>query len=109
MPHPSRPSRRLAALLLVVAVGALTLTGSVSGRPVGPPRSNASCGSPEFRQFDFFTGDWDTFDMTEPAKVVARNRVTLVLGGCAVREVYELADGLVGESLRVSPGLVPAQ
>ena len=30
---------------------------------------------------------------------MARNRVTVVLGGCAVREVYEQADGMVGESL----------
>jgi hypothetical protein len=37
--------------------------------------------------------------MADPGKVVARNRVTLALGGCAVREVYEQVDGMVGESL----------
>jgi len=58
----------------------------------------APCTSAEHHQFDFFAGDWDTFDMEAPAKVVARNRVTPMVGGCALREVYEGADGLQGES-----------
>jgi hypothetical protein len=60
--------------------------------------SPAPCTGPEFRQFDFFAGDWDTYDVASPSKVVARNHVTIVLGGCVVREVYEQTDGLVGES-----------
>jgi hypothetical protein len=39
--------------------------------------------------------------VTDPSKVVARNRVTVVLDGCAVREVYEQDDGRVGESLSI--------
>jgi hypothetical protein len=98
MPHPHHAPRRLAALLLVVAAATLSLTASMR-RHDGPPRPAPSCATPEFRQFDFFAGDWDTFDMADTAKVVARNRVTVVLGGCAVREVYDQADGMVGESL----------
>src|SRR5262249_6372631 len=58
----------------------------------------APCSKPEFRQFDFFAGDWDTFDIGSPTKIVARNRVTIVLGGCVIHEAYEQTDGLVGES-----------
>jgi hypothetical protein len=58
----------------------------------------APCGKPEFRQFDFFVGNWDTYDMAAPTKLVARNHVTTILGGCVVREFYEQTDGLVGES-----------
>ena len=36
--------------------------------------------------------------MEAPTKVVARNRVTPMVGGCALREVYEGVDGLQGES-----------
>lgn len=38
------------------------------------------------------------FRCSRTTKVAARNRVTPMVGGCALREVYEQADGLVGES-----------
>jgi hypothetical protein len=55
----------------------------------------APCTAPENRQFDFFAGDWDAF---EGGKLVARNRVTPMLDGCAIREVYDGVDGNHGES-----------
>jgi hypothetical protein len=99
-PHPS--SRHPVALLLVIAASIIALTAA--GRQVRvtlKPRPPASCATAEFRQFDFFAGDWDTYDVADPSKVVARNRVTVVLDGCAVREVYKQGDGLVGESLSI--------
>jgi hypothetical protein len=102
MLRPQRSSRRPVALL--VAIAALTFAVTAAVRPGGSaptPRPPASCATSEFRQFDFFAGDWDTYDVADPSKVVARNRVTVVLGGCAVREVYEQGDGLVGESLSI--------
>ena len=32
----------------------------------------ASCASPVYRQFDFWIGDWDAFDVGEPSKMVLR-------------------------------------
>lgn len=93
-------SGRPVALLLVIAASALT-AARWQVRATLTPRPPASCTTPEFRQFDFFAGDWDTYDVTDPSKIVARNRVTVVLDGCAVREVYEQDDGLVGESLSI--------
>ena len=61
----------------------------------------APCGAPEFRQFDFFAGDWDTYDVDSATKIVARNRVTVILGGCVLREIYEGSDGLRGESYSI--------
>jgi hypothetical protein len=96
------PSRRPAALVLAIAASTLALTAADQDvRAALTPRPPASCAAPEFRQFDFFAGDWDTYDVTDPSKVVARNRVTVVLDGCAVREVYQQDDGLVGESLSI--------
>jgi hypothetical protein len=64
----------------------------------GQAQASPPCAGPEFRQFDFFAGDWDTYDMADTSTVVARNRVTSILDGCVLRETYEQRDGLVGES-----------
>ncbi len=50
-----------------------------------------ACAGSEFRQFDFWLGDWDTYDMTDTSKAVAGTRVTRILGGCVLREVLEQA------------------
>jgi len=85
-----------------VAIGVLfgIFVAAATGRQgsAGPPRAPASCAAPEYRQFDFFAGDWDTYDVAAPSKLVARNKVTLILEGCVVHEVYRQTDGLVGES-----------
>ncbi len=62
---------------------------------------SCSCAAPEYRQFDFWLGDWDAFEAGDPTKVVARTRVDLVLDGCVVREQYESTDGHKGESLSI--------
>jgi hypothetical protein len=86
------------------AAAALLLLGTavLPGRAQTPKKAAASCQAPEYRQLDFWVGDWDTYDLDgagNPAKkVVARNRVDRILGGCALREVYEQTDGLVGQS-----------
>jgi hypothetical protein len=59
------------------------------------------CSGAEYHQFDFFIGDWDAYDAAAPTKVTARDQVTPMVGGCAVREVYEQNDGMVGESFSV--------
>jgi hypothetical protein len=63
----------------------------------------SKCTAPEYRQFDFWLGDWDTFEPDASGKTtggsVARTRVDSVLGGCAVHELYEQIDGLVGDAM----------
>jgi hypothetical protein len=56
------------------------------------------CSGPEYRQFDFWLGDWDAFEAGKTA-VVARTRVDRILDGCVLRENYESANGLKGQSL----------
>lgn len=65
------------------------------------PKAVAKCATPEHRQFDFWVGDWDAYDVSAPGKVVARNRVDRILDGCALREVYQQTDGMVGQSFSV--------
>lgn len=78
------------AALLTATLMLMAATGHAQASP--------PCAGPEFRQFDFFAGDWDTYDMADTSRVVARNRVTPILDGCVLREAYQQNDGLVGES-----------
>lgn len=61
----------------------------------------AACDAPEFHAFDFMLGDWDVYDMDAPATVTARNQETAMVGGCAVREVHQQNDGLLGEAVTI--------
>lgn len=80
---------RLLAPLVLLAVLAV---------PAPLPAQSTACAGPAYHQFDFFLGDWDTYDVAVPDTVVARNHVTRMAGGCAIRELYDQADGLLGES-----------
>ncbi len=61
----------------------------------------AACTAPEYRQFDFWIGDWDVFEVGDSRKAVARTRVDPVLDGCVLWERYEGADGSKGQSFSI--------
>jgi hypothetical protein len=70
---------------------------------VSPTESqpSAPCSALEFRQFDFWLGDWDVFDADNPATPVARARITSILDGCVVHEDYQDTKGSHGESFSI--------
>jgi hypothetical protein len=86
----------ISALLLVAASDATVLLGAP---PAG--REKQVCASPSYRQFDFWIGDWDVFDVDNPAIKVARVRVEPILNGCVLREDYAGADGHEGQSFSI--------
>ncbi|MBV9880547.1 MAG: hypothetical protein JO180_08620 [Gemmatirosa sp.] len=88
--------RREWSATLAVIAAALAVAARAHAVPRAPDAP--SCTSAEHREFDFFAGDWDAFDVADPSRATARNHVTPMLGGCALREVYEQRDGLSGES-----------
>jgi hypothetical protein len=59
------------------------------------------CTDGTYRQFDFWIGDWDVYDIERPTVIVARARVELILNGCVLHEVYEGIDGHKGESFSI--------
>jgi hypothetical protein len=63
--------------------------------------SAVPCTDAAYRQFDFWIGDWDVFDIERPTVIVARARVELILNSCVVHEVYEGIDGHKGESFSI--------
>ena len=87
-------SRALAAAALA-AVSALSTDAAV--RTARVPRAPAACAGAEFREFDFFVGEWNVYDVGS-SKLKAHNSVSRMLDGCAIREVYRRADGYTGES-----------
>jgi ketosteroid isomerase-like protein len=81
---------RFLALLLLSSVGA----GAVAAQPSPPSK----CATAEHRRLDFWVGDWDAYEVGGSDQSIARARVDVILDGCALREVYEQTDGLVGQS-----------
>ena len=84
-----------------VAVQAKPATSAAATAPATLAAAQAArCPDPEFRQFDFWLGDWDTFesDHSEPNSI-ARARVVPIAAGCAIHELYEQTDGLIGDSI----------
>jgi hypothetical protein len=67
--------------------------------PASASPSPGACSAAEYRQLDFWVGDWDAFDASEPGTVIARTHVDLIAAGCAVHELYEQTDGLIGDSI----------
>jgi hypothetical protein len=67
-------STRAFSIVQLIFCYALGLASSLCAQP-----QPAACTAPEYRQFDFWVGDWNTYDADAPSKVVARNRVELVL------------------------------
>ena len=86
--------RRILAVALLAA--AMPRQAGAQGAP--PEAASPQCRSPEHRQFDFWLGEWDAYDLPDTTRVVASTRVTRILGGCALREVHVQGDGLHGES-----------
>jgi len=81
---------------LICALAVATLAGG----PAALAASASKCPAPEFRQFDFWLGDWDTFEVVgDTATSIARAHIDPIAGGCAVHELYEQTDGLIGDSI----------
>ena len=77
--------RRGALIVFLVAVGPVSAQ-SPSPSP-SPSPFVSPCLAPEYRQFDFWVGDWNVLD---PAgNVVGTNNITREYDGCVVQEHWE--------------------
>ena len=97
--------RRIVALPVLPAVAsilALTVGETEIVKPaVRPPAATEAprpCSSSEYRQFDFWLGEWN---VAQSGKTAGVNRITSLLGGCAVREEWKGVSGLSGTSLNM--------
>jgi hypothetical protein len=101
MTRPTFPACAAIALALGLSGSPPAHAGNATAKP------SAACAAPVYRQFDFWLGDWDTYRVDTSGQVppgagsVARNRVTPILGGCVLHEVYRRTDGYTGESFTI--------
>src|SRR5580698_2764037 len=79
---------------MLILIGLSTVAANAA--PARPP---AGCNIPEYRQFDFWLGDWDTFDPGDSTTSVARAHIDPIAAGCALHELYQQTDGLIGDSI----------
>lgn len=79
-----RPESSLVVLLLAALV-------------VPPSAADATCEGPEYRQFDFWLGQWQVFG--SDGRLAGMNLITREHGGCALRERYSTPGHYGGESL----------
>lgn len=78
-----------ALLVLVVLVGS---AGLAADEP-------SPCSAPEYRQFDFWVGEWDVVNQARPDATPARSTITVEQKGCVIREEYRTPGGYSGTSL----------
>jgi hypothetical protein len=78
-----------AAFLVLVA-----LSSRPAGAQTTPPAK--ACTRSEYRQFDFWIGEWDV--MLPNGKRAGVNRIEPILGGCALRESWSGVGGNHGTS-----------
>jgi hypothetical protein len=88
---------------MVIVLVFLASTGELPGLRVSAaePQKSPSCTAPEYRQFDFWVGDWNAYDMDKAETVVAHNRVDSILDGCVLREDYQDTSGHKGQSFSI--------
>ncbi|HEY3644055.1 MAG TPA: hypothetical protein VGM16_01845 [Gammaproteobacteria bacterium] len=56
------------------------------------------CSTPEYRQFDFWLGDWD---VSVAGKTGGHNHITSEYGGCVLQEHWTGSGGSVGSSFNI--------
>jgi Tetratricopeptide repeat len=56
------------------------------------------CNTPEYRQFDFWVGDWNV-ESAASLGTASHNRISLINDGCTLREEYDTPQGYAGTSL----------
>lgn len=84
----------ISLIALFAAVAGLPGSSATSAKP-------PACVAPEYRQFDFWIGDWDAFDIDNPRTVVAHTRVDRILDGCVLLEDYQGTNGSHGQSFSI--------
>jgi hypothetical protein len=83
----------LAFLLLLAAAD----TPAAKPQPTPPPPPQHPCrNAPEYRQLDFWVGEWD---VERNGQRIARSSIQLILDGCVIFENYEAGNGYSGKSL----------
>jgi len=90
-----------AVLLAVSPVPPGAQAATTAPPPASPDSAGRApakpCSAPEYRQFDFWIGDWQV--TTPDGRVAGTNTIEPLLGGCALQEHWRGGAGGAGTSL----------
>lgn len=90
-------------LILVAAAVSFEGRGAEKPAPAAPPAASPSapptCDGPQYRQFDFWAGEWEVKDAD--GSTAGTNSVTRILGGCVLQERWRGVKGLEGTSFNI--------
>jgi len=92
------PALCLAALCLAALPGGPAAV-SAGSLPARPPADPTPCATPEYRQFDFWLGEWEV--RTPDGKRAGANTIRRTLGGCVLQENWRGAGGHNGTSYNI--------
>jgi hypothetical protein len=100
------PKNRLRALLPLFLLVPFVSAVAQTSQPPAPP----SCSAPQFRQLDFWVGEWDlTWPGSKPDEVQhGRNTIRKILDDCVIQEQFDGAPDAPLRGMSVStynPGL----
>lgn len=88
-------------MLMIFVSMPLASNNFATGRAATQSSKPAACSALEYRQFDFWAGDWDAFEADNPNTPVARTRVDRILDGCVLLEDYQDTNGSHGQSFSI--------
>ena len=89
-------TRSLFSLLLLHPVAPAYAQTDTTDKPASPP---GPCAGAEYRQFDFWIGDWEV--QSPDGKPAGTNRITQILDGCVIQENWNGARGSSGTSYNI--------
>ena len=81
-------------LFAAMLIAATMLPNVVAAAPPAP------CSGPEYRQFDFWVGNWTVND-TKSGQLIGHSDVTLIQDQCALQEHWSGAQGSTGTSFNI--------
>ena len=67
--------------------------------PLAGPAAEPPCSAPEYRQFDYWLGEWEVFNAS--GRKIGDNRITREQGLCVLHEHWTDARGGTGESFNM--------
>jgi len=81
-------------LLHPVSMLLMMLASSANARE-SPDKTveNAACVAPEYRQFDFWLGEWDVYGGTDGKRVLGHSRIERHASGCWLSEHWQSGSG----------------
>ena len=86
----------LPGIATLAGAAATAGTPATSATPAQPARASP-CAAQDFRQFDFWAGEWQVDDAT--GKPAGHNSITIEQGGCVLVERWASAAGGTGLSI----------